>query len=149
MLYFIYLQFCVNFHQLQWLWIILLLLSLFLILKENENVWQSTRSCKFWMCIARHVGVAKSTIREIESAMKRIKKTADLTLNASARRIISSHSKPFILVEASLVTWIERCRMKDVGLDRKTIKNQSRRYAWRRWKHHNWTTIRKFQLYKT
>ena len=66
--------------------------------------------------IARLFGVGRRTISCIKKARSRIRKTADINLNKSAKNIISPHHEPHTYMEASLVTWILNCRKNNIVL---------------------------------
>ena len=71
---------------------------------EKAKVLEMIEEGKTVVEIGRYFGVNNSTIRTIKKAENRIRKTADITFNMSAKWIISSHHKPLILMEAALVT---------------------------------------------
>ena len=80
---------------------------------------------KSLIVIARHFGVGKSIIYDIKKAGERIRTTADITFNMSAKGIISAQNKQLILMEAALIVWIVECSRKNIVLNEKTIREEA------------------------
>ena len=104
-------------------------------LNRNTGIWQSPR--RLWLsnsikkgktcnAIACHFGVNIRTIFRIKKAGERIRKTVEITMNKSAKRIISPRNMPFFLMKSALITWIEICLTNNMKLDWKTIKTNDK-----------------------
>ena len=76
--------------------------------------------------LASYFGVNVRTISRIGKAEGRILKTAKITANKSAKKIISSCNKPLILMESALIAWIKFCVSNNVTLDCMTIKRKAK-----------------------
>ena len=75
------------------------------------NMIKEGKSCA---AISRHFGVSVRTFFHIKMLECRIRKTAEITVDNSAKKIISPRYKPLILMEAALIClgnnkhWIAR-----------------------------------------
>ena len=98
----------------------------YLTIAKKMKVLNMIKEGKSSVAIARHFGVNICTIFHIKKTDRRIQKTAEITMNKSVKRIISTRHKTFILMEAASITWINFCLRNNITLDCKTIKTKAR-----------------------
>ena len=85
-----------------------------LTVEEKMEVLNMMKEGKSHIAIARHFGVNTCTIGKIKKAEDRIRKTAAISYNVSAKKIISPHYNPLIHMESALAEWIVECFKKNV-----------------------------------
>ena len=93
---------------------------------EKVKILDMTKEGQTFAAIARHFGVNESTIRYIKKEESSIRKTAAITLNKSAKRVVTSRNKTIVLMEAALAVWIADCRNKNIALDTKIITTKAK-----------------------
>ncbi|XP_061680365.1 tigger transposable element-derived protein 1-like [Syngnathoides biaculeatus] len=76
--------------------------------------------------VARQYGVNESTVRYIKKDEENIRKTASVTFNEGAKRVVTQHNKRIVKMEAVLALWIAECRKKTVRLDPNMIRAKAK-----------------------
>ncbi|CAE1326199.1 unnamed protein product [Acanthosepion pharaonis] len=77
--------------------------------------------------VARHFSVNESTVRYIKKDEANIRKTAAITFNMSAKRLVTARNKTIIRMEATLAVWIADCRRKNIALNTNILQTKARR----------------------
>ncbi|GAB1604778.1 tigger transposable element-derived protein 1-like, partial [Argonauta hians] len=70
----------------------------------------------------RYYGINESSVRYIKKDEKKIRETAVLTFNTTAKRMVTSRNKIIVRMESALAVWISSCRKKHISLNTNTIR---------------------------
>ncbi|XP_061637353.1 heterogeneous nuclear ribonucleoprotein U-like protein 1 isoform X5 [Phyllopteryx taeniolatus] len=82
-----------------------------------------------YAAVARHFSLNESTIRYIKKDEKKIRTTASVSFNLSAKRVVTSQNKVIVRLESALALWITDCRKKNVHLDMNIGEKARQLYA--------------------
>ena len=83
---------------------------------EKVKVLDIAKEGKSDAAIARHYGVNECTICYIKKDEVNIREMAAITFNTTAKRIVTSHNKTVVGMEAALALWIADSRKKNIPL---------------------------------
>ncbi|XP_066962141.1 tigger transposable element-derived protein 1-like [Macrobrachium rosenbergii] len=93
---------------------------------EKVKLLDMLKEGRKFAAVARDFGVNESTIRYIYKDEAKIRKTAAITFNKSAKRVVMARNKTIVRMEAALAVWIADCRKKNIALDMNIIQTKAR-----------------------
>ncbi|XP_066984695.1 tigger transposable element-derived protein 1-like [Macrobrachium rosenbergii] len=93
---------------------------------EKVKLLDMLKEGRKFMAVARHFGVNESTIRYIYKDEAKITKTAAITFNKSAKRVVTARNKTIVRMKAALAVWIADCRKNNIALDTNIIQTKAR-----------------------
>lgn len=79
-----------------------------------------------YAAVARHYNLNESTVRYIKKDEQKIRKTASITFNKDAKRVVTPRNQRIVKMENVLSLWITDCREKKVSLDTNMIRTKAR-----------------------
>ncbi|XP_061682790.1 heterogeneous nuclear ribonucleoprotein U-like protein 1 isoform X1 [Syngnathoides biaculeatus] len=82
-----------------------------------------------YAAVARHYGLNESTIRCIKKDEKKIRTTASVSFNLSAKRLATSQNQVIVRMESALALWITDCRKKNIHFDMNIRERAQQLYA--------------------
>ncbi|XP_051934853.1 tigger transposable element-derived protein 1-like isoform X3 [Hippocampus zosterae] len=88
-----------------------------LTIQEKIKLLDMLREGRSYASVARHYGLNESTVRCIRKEEKKIRYTASVSFNRSAKRAVTCQNATLIRMESALDLWITDCRKKNVPLD--------------------------------
>ncbi|XP_066970065.1 tigger transposable element-derived protein 1-like [Macrobrachium rosenbergii] len=92
---------------------------------EKVKLLDMLKEGRKFAAVACHFGVNESTIRYIYKDEAKIRKTAAITFNKSAKRVVTARNKTIVRMEAALDVWIADCRKKNIALDTNIIQTKA------------------------
>ncbi|XP_035214950.1 tigger transposable element-derived protein 1-like [Stegodyphus dumicola] len=95
-------------------------------ISEKVELLDMIKEGRSYASVARHFGVNESTVRYIKKEEANIRKTASITFNKEAKRVVTQLITELIKLEAALALWIADCRKKTVTLDTNMIRTKAK-----------------------
>lgn len=93
---------------------------------EKVKLLDMIKEGRSYASVARHYRVNESTVRYIKKEEANIRKTASITFNKEAKRVVTPRNNRIVKMEAALAMWIADCRKKAVSLDSNMIRTKAK-----------------------
>ncbi|CAI9717757.1 transposable element-derived 1-like [Octopus vulgaris] len=97
-----------------------------MMIAEKVKLLDMLKEGKTFATVARHFSVNESTVRYIKRDEANIRKTAAITFDMSAKRVVMARNKTIISMEAALALWKADCQKKNIALDTNIIQTKAR-----------------------
>lgn len=81
---------------------------------------------KSFSAVGRHYGINESTVRYIKKEEENIRRTAAISFNKDAKRVVTVRNKTIIRMESALALWISDCRKRNITLDTNIIRTKAK-----------------------
>ncbi|XP_004082589.1 tigger transposable element-derived protein 1-like [Oryzias latipes] len=79
-----------------------------------------------YSAVGRHYGLNESTVRYIKKEENNIRRTAAISFNKDAKRVVTVRNKTIIRMESALALWISDCRKRNITLDTNIIRTKAK-----------------------
>ncbi|XP_028658970.1 tigger transposable element-derived protein 1-like [Erpetoichthys calabaricus] len=93
---------------------------------EKVKLLDMLKEGRTYAAVARQYGVNESTVRYIKKEEANIRKTATITFQKSAKRMVTARNKTIVRMESALAVWIADCRKKNITLDSNIIQTKAK-----------------------
>ncbi|XP_066958779.1 tigger transposable element-derived protein 1-like [Macrobrachium rosenbergii] len=97
-----------------------------MMITEKMKLLDMLKEGRKFVAVACHFGMNESTIRYIYKDEAKTRKTAAITFNKSAKRVVTARNKTIVRMEATLAVLIADCRKKNIALDVNIIQTKAR-----------------------
>ncbi|KAF2358989.1 HTH CenpB-type DNA-binding domain [Trinorchestia longiramus] len=97
-----------------------------LTIADKVKLLDMLKEVRNFAAVGRHFGINESTVRYIKKEEANISKTATLTLNKTAKRVVTRRNKNVMRMESALALWIADCREKNIILTTSTIQAKAK-----------------------
>ncbi|XP_061433688.1 uncharacterized protein LOC133359240 isoform X2 [Lethenteron reissneri] len=95
-------------------------------ISEKVKLLDMLKQGRSYAVVARHYGVNESTVRYIKKDEADIRKTAAISFNKEAKRVVTPRNKRIVKMEAALALWVADYRKKNVSLDTNMIRTKAK-----------------------
>uniref|UniRef100_A0A3Q1BQ93 DDE-1 domain-containing protein n=1 Tax=Amphiprion ocellaris TaxID=80972 RepID=A0A3Q1BQ93_AMPOC len=94
---------------------------------EKVKLLDMLKEGRSYAAVGRHYGINESSVRSIKKEENNIRRTAAISFNKDAKRVVTVRNKTIVRMESALALWINDCRKKNISLDTNVIRTKAKK----------------------